>query len=112
MRRLDKGTDKDNKGVSALGKWVYVTVSAIQGQIGITSVDRVDAVRGVILGYVCLTELLAPRSRDLVSPIGDNEVGVARCVTEGLFLLKIPFLSQTNLFFCFRRHFCKYLKQG
>lgn len=45
MCRLDKGIDKDNKGVSALGNWVYITVPVLrQGQIGITSVDRVDAV--------------------------------------------------------------------
>lgn len=86
MCRLDKGIDKDNKGVSALGNWVYITVPVLrQGQIGITSVDRVDAVWGVVLGYVCFMELLAPRSRD---PIGDNEIGVAGCVTEVLFFLR------------------------
>lgn len=66
MYRLDKGIDKDNKGVSALGNWVYITVLVMkQGLIGITLVDRVDAVWGVVLGYACFMELLAPRSRNL-----------------------------------------------
>lgn len=66
MNRLDKGIVKDNNGVSVLGNWVCITVPVMrQGQIDITSVDRVDAVGGVILGYVCFMQLLALRSRDL-----------------------------------------------